>query len=242
MNASLFQVIVLLAIGYLIFLAKIFIPEYVKKKAENLAQSEDIENLTLLVKEVEFKFEERSQNLRARLDLLNQFQIDLHNEERNSIIQLHNIVYKYYTFLTDISLGGVDQTDENSLRKAVEERNILSNSLFTHYSNALLFLDEGIKNEISNLTGKISQIFTRFSNTEHSNYIYELSQDNLKYKTVLTKEKRIEYEEIRNKIYKDQGDKILELINEAGDPLVKLTLEIKRYLNIKTTRSEVNNT
>lgn len=60
MDNNILQIGIITVLIYLVYLAKYFLPNYFKKKAENLAQTQDIEKLTTLVKEVEFRFEEKT--------------------------------------------------------------------------------------------------------------------------------------------------------------------------------------
>lgn len=226
---SLIIISLLIYIGYL---SKYYLPNYFKKKAENLAQIQDIEKLTLLVKEVEFKFEERTQNLKAKLDLNNQLQLGLDNEERITLINLHNKINEYYNFLTDLSFNGIDFNDNNSIRNHINERNLKNDSLFVLKNNTMLFIDDENGIVIEEAFMDVIEIFNEFSGV-YLDYCHKLSKLNLINKENFSKE---EFEDFYNQIGElnsNYSKQVLEMIKNVAPKMSEITRTIKTYLTGK---------
>ena len=226
---SLIIICLLIYIGYL---SKYYLPNYFKKKAENLAQIQDIEKLTLLVKEVEYKFEERTQNLKAKLDLTNQLQLGLDNEERITLINLHNKINEYYNFLTDLSFNGIDFNDNNSIRNHMNERNLKNDSLFVLKNNTMLFIDDENGIVIEEAFLDVIEIFTEFSG-EYIDYCHKLSKLNLINKEKLSKEELDDFYSQISELNSNYSKQILEMIKIVAPKMSEITRTIKTYLNEK---------
>jgi hypothetical protein len=76
------QVVLILVIGYFIFHFK----SYFKKKGDNLADKEDIEELTQIVEEVRLKYSADIEKLRAELSLGTQRRSSVFEEEKEALI------------------------------------------------------------------------------------------------------------------------------------------------------------
>ena len=226
------SLIIICLLVYIGYLSKYYLPNYFKKKAENLAQIQDIEKLTLLVKEVEFKFEERTQNLKAKLDLNNQLQLGLDNEERITLINLHNKINEYYNFLTDLSFNGIDFNDNNSIRNHMNERNLKNDSLFVLKNNTMLFIDDEKGIVIEEAFMDVIEIFNEFSGV-YLNHCHKLSKLNLINKENFSKE---EFEDFYNQISElnsNYSKQVLEMIKNVAPKMSEITRTIKTYLTGK---------
>lgn len=229
MTQNLLEITIIGLLIYIGYLGKFYLPSYFKKKAENLAQSQDLENLTKLVKEVEFKFEERTQNLKAKLDLTNQLQLGLHNEERTSLITLHNKLLEYYNFLTDVTFGGIDFTDNIAINTHIIQRSLFADSLFIQKNNFMLFVNNDDE-EIENIITKIILDFLKFGN-DYLDYCNKLRKHNLKFTDKLTTSEINTFYDISGEINSEYRKTVERMIDNTGPKINDVTRAIKTYLN-----------
>lgn len=228
MSQHLLEIIIICLLVYVGYLGKFYLPSYFKKKAENLAQSQDIEQLTRLVKEVEFKFEERTQNLKAKLDLTNQLQLGLHNEERTSLISLHNKILEYYNFLADVTFGGIDLKDYIAINNRIAQRSMLHDSLFILKYNCMLFIEN--ENEIEDVIMKIGTDFLDFTKI-FLNYCHELNKHSLRYNSDLSESEINIYYNTLQELNSAYTKSVNELITTVQPKINLATKSIKLYLN-----------
>lgn len=231
MIQHLFEIIIICLLLYVSYLGKSYLPSYFKKKAENLAQSQDLENLTKLVKEVEFKFEERTQNLKAKLDLTNQLQLGLHNEERISLISLHNKIFEYYNFLTDVTFGGIDLKDDNAINNHMTQRSLLYDSLFIIKNNCMLFIED--ENEIEEIVMDLVNDFLTYS-TGFINHCSELRKHNLTFNNNLSVIEIDAYYNTLKELNSAYTKSISEMIGIVSPKINDATKSIKLYLKNRT--------
>lgn len=227
-----FQIIIIALLVYIGYLGNFYLPSYFKKKAENLAQSQDLQQLTNLVKEVEFKFEERTQNLKAKLDLTNQLQLGLHNEERSSLINLHNIILEYYSFLSDVTLGGIDFKNNEAVENHMLKKNISSDAFLLSKYKAMLFIDENYDNGIENIVIEIGEDFLEFS-AKYLDFCEGLIKNNHNYNLPLDEMK--EYYEIRRDLSSDFTESVHIMIHKAAPKINELTIAMRGYLKKRMT-------
>lgn len=228
MLQNLLEIIIICLLVYVGYLGKFYLPNYFKRKAENLAQSQDIEQLTRLVKEVEFKFEERTQNLKAKLDLTNQLQLGLHNEERTSLLLLHNKILEYYNFLTDVTFAGVDLKDNIAISNRTIQRSLLHDSLFILKNNCMLFIDD--ENDIEEIVMDIGNHFLEFSKT-FIDYCHKLNKHNLTYDTNLSINEIDIYYDTLGELNSAYAKSVGEMIGIISPKINHATKSIKLYLN-----------
>jgi len=112
---KLLMYIIIACCGILVYVFKNSTPAYLKKKGENLAQKQDIEELTDIVKKVEQKFNKQNEMLKYEFDVIKQLKIGLLAEERSCIIELHSTIYNYHRMLYDVTLSNVDFADNISI-------------------------------------------------------------------------------------------------------------------------------
>lgn len=228
MLQNLLEIIIICLLVYVGYLGKFYLPNYFKRKAENLAQSQDIEQLTTLVKEVEFKFEERTQNLKAKLDLTNQLQLGLHNEERTSLISLHNKILEYYNFLADVTFGGIDFKDYMAINNRMAQRSMLHDSLYILKYNSMLFIEN--ENEIDDVIMKIGTDFLDFTKI-FIDYCGELNKHSLTYKSDLSESEIDTYYNTLQELNSAYAKNVSELITTVSPKINLATKSIKLYLN-----------
>ncbi|QSW89698.1 hypothetical protein J0383_02525 [Flavobacterium endoglycinae] len=228
MLQHLLEIIIICLLLYVGYLGKFYLPSYFKRKAENLAQSQDIEQLTRLVKEVEFKFEERTQNLKAKLDLTNQLQLGLHNEERTSLISLHNKILEYYNFLADVTFGGIDFKDYIAINNRMAQRSTLHDSLFVLKNNCMLFIEN--ENEIEEIVMNIGTDFLEFTKI-FINYCGELNKHSLTYKSNLSVSEIDIYYNTLEELNSTYAKNVSEFITIVAPKINHVTKSIKLYLN-----------
>lgn len=234
-NLTFFQYLLLVLIvgigGSLFYIAKISIPAYFEEKAKNLAQSEDIEKLTALVKEVEYKFEERSQNLRAQLDLTNQFQLGLHNEERSALMNLHNFSIQYSNFITDVTFGGINLEEDSDIAKRLSERSQNSYIFISNLSNTILLLKDDIENDIVKSAQELHTSILAQSKTMIK-YLSDIRILNNNRK--VGPEGNNSYYEKRYRMHDEYQNATFNSLKEITQKTNILTKEAKKYLEART--------
>jgi|GEM_PF-3446266 len=229
---NLAEILIIIILLYLVYLGKFFLPSYFKKKAENLAQSQDLEKLTTLVKEVEFKFEERTQNLKAKLDLSNQIQLGLHSEERNALIIMYNKLNEYYNFLTDVTFGGIDLKDNTSLNKCIVQRSLMFDSIFIAKNNVMLFINEednGVEDAILDVVNKMNEFAKDFLD-----HCHKLIKMNLIFDNNPSFEELNKYYDDLAKVNSAYTEKVGEMIEIVSPKIIEVTLKTRDYLNKRT--------
>jgi hypothetical protein len=78
--------------GYLIFSK-----EYLKKKGANLADKQDIEDITSKIEQVKSQFVQENEILKSNLQLITKNQLQYTNEERNALVNFFDYYGKWLT-------------------------------------------------------------------------------------------------------------------------------------------------
>ncbi|MCU0439478.1 MAG: hypothetical protein MUC49_16415 [Raineya sp.] len=88
---------------------------YFTAKGKNLADKQDIAEITKKTEEVKIAFTKEIEKLKANLLLSNNIQFGLFNEERNAIVDFNEKYFKYLHLIKDPSLNGINSFDIDSL-------------------------------------------------------------------------------------------------------------------------------
>jgi hypothetical protein len=151
-------IIIIAILLYLGFLGQFYLPSYFKKKGENLAQSQDIEKLTLKIDSIKQEFVERTEYLKARLDFSTQLQLSHIDEERNAIMNYLRAFTNYNSLCNDTTLGGINDYNNSEL----SPYRLLLDGAYnqTRITKAILkvFVDD---NEFYDLAAKITKELLR---------------------------------------------------------------------------------
>lgn len=75
----------------LILMWKSFLPSYFNKKGSNLADKEDISELTQVVEEVKNTYIHNQEEIKAKLDMIKTQSNDINREARSVLLRFHNI-------------------------------------------------------------------------------------------------------------------------------------------------------
>jgi len=98
--------------------------KYLETKGANLAQKEDLAELTTIINQVKSKFETDSAILKAKLDVVSGTALNLKNEERKAIIALNESYFKWISVirgkLITSSIVDIDK-HENALSDVFSE-------------------------------------------------------------------------------------------------------------------------
>lgn len=225
---SILQIAQVSLLIYLALLGTYFLPAYFKKKAENFAQSEDIQKLTTLVKEVEFSFEEKLQSMKSKLDLSSHFQSGLLDEERNSIIKFYSSLRQYYNVLIDLSFGGLDMENNEELRKFRIENYRLGDEALEYSEYLQLFLDHD-EFEIQRKGKEIFSDLLDFTITYRAQ-IGNLISHNHKYFPTDNDESTAEFYKIAMKLDAEFATKVSKLISKVNVKFGDLAVSIRSHL------------
>lgn len=143
-----------------LIILRIFVPSFIKAKAENLAKKQDIEELTKLVKEVESKFDERLHEFKANVDLSAQMRLNLHDEERRSLIDLHLKVIQYYNYNVDVFSGvAIFFEDQDKIFDHLRYRRVLNEEVFIAFTRFVLItnIDTDLHSSLEQLIDRLNQ-------------------------------------------------------------------------------------
>ncbi|MDM1396077.1 hypothetical protein HX049_02635 [Myroides odoratimimus] len=191
-------------VGAIISICSILVTSYLKKKGDNLAQKEDIEELTLIVEDIKQENSKELEVLKSGLNRLSEKDKVLFLNESTTIIE-------FYTKSCDFLYNGLSFTfsQYNSIDKLLEKENTIQeffNEVLFQYSKLELvcnndkLIDFGEKFLFSLLDSKIK------IESIISDYMICFKRDNdfLKYDPK-------ESEEIKNqkKVIKEDFDKLL---------------------------------
>ncbi|MDO8945536.1 MAG: hypothetical protein Q7U88_00085 [Desulfocapsaceae bacterium] len=82
------QILIQSSIFIILLVLNYIFTSYFRQKGKNLADKEDIQQLTKLVEEVKSSFLHETEHLRANLNLITSIETSIQSEERNAIIEL----------------------------------------------------------------------------------------------------------------------------------------------------------
>lgn len=111
MNIEIIFDIVLIIIGLYLALFK----SYFQEKGKNIATSEDIGRLTLEVESVKQQFIEKNANLKAKLDLITNLQLNHKIDERVALIDFHKKLKNWIALLTEPSPSLINDHDNEEI-------------------------------------------------------------------------------------------------------------------------------
>lgn len=126
------QLLFALAIAYFSY----WFPSYIKKKAENAAQKEDLKDLTKIVKEVEQKFTAETEQLKAQLSLINQLQANLYNDEKEALINVYSSLLEMLYLLLDLKMS---HSGQEQIIEIGDKRNLGYTKIVTSIMRLNLF-------------------------------------------------------------------------------------------------------
>lgn len=203
---------------------------YVKKKAENKAIREDLEELTEIAKRTEKKFTDETEKLKAQLSLFNQLEFDLKSEERKALIEFHKKVWVHFSYLTDTNMGIVNFEKEKSFEKSSE---------FCHKQSV----------ELEN-TFRLCELFILPENKEILTLIRAIISDFIKHELQfiahinLHEKNLIKNEKDNYELFYAESDKIIEkysvfcgrLMQNTQPKLERLTDLLREYLRKQSSK------
>ena len=95
-SQEIINIFLLVAFAISYFLFKDHLQKYLEQKGKNLADKEDIQSITNLVEEVKKRFTKENEFLKANLAVLSNTQLNLVNEERNSILDFVKCYFEWF--------------------------------------------------------------------------------------------------------------------------------------------------
>lgn len=235
-----FYIVILLYLGYL---CQFYLPSYFKKKGENYAQSQDIEELTRKIDTIKQDFIERTEYLKAQLDFSTKLQISHIDEERNAIMNYLRAFTNYYSICNDSTLGGMNDYNNNEL--AAYRLNLDSSFNQTRITKAILkvFIED---DDFYELSGKITKELLRLelalkhllvelelnnTNLERCKSDVENPNQTLDYQNLLN-ERAQNYSIFREAIIALPDDFFVNINNFNAKLKIHLTKSIKQIQNI----------
>jgi hypothetical protein len=116
--------LVMLTMAVVPFFIENHTKKYFETKGANLAQKEDLAELTTIVNEVKSKFETDSAILKAKLDVASGIALNLKDEERKAVVALNQGYFKWVSLLRGdfiaSSVAAID-VNEDAISKAYNE-------------------------------------------------------------------------------------------------------------------------
>jgi hypothetical protein len=200
--------IIMIIIGF--YLA--FFKSYFQQKGKNLATSEDIEELTLKVESVKQNFIEKNANLKAKLDLLTNIQINHKNDERKSLIDFHKIIKNWIGLLTESSPSLIDSYDNQEILNKIHQYELTYSKVLGAEAILELFVED---DKLNKLVYDLKMNILKHLTPNPSKFLIGIKHNNLEFEQnrkmpIDTVEnigkKSKEYEELldkRDEIYKE---------------------------------------
>ncbi len=175
MNTEIILEILLILIGLYLALFK----SYFQEKGKNIATSEDIEGLTLKVESVKQQFLEKNANLKAKLDLLTNLQINYKNDERLALIEFHKSIKQWIGLLTESTPSLVNDYDNDEIQSKIHLYDQVYQEVLSREALLEIYVDDDkltklISDLKINTLKELSGHPTKFLiDLKHSNYEFE---------------------------------------------------------------------
>lgn len=127
-----------------------YIIAYYKEKGKNLAQKEDIVEITNKIKETETRFTKQTEQLKSQLSILTNVQSEISTTERNVILDFNKHLFSFIHLI----VGGIDNCTNNEALDLYAKK---LNDFSIQTANSLPLLTLFIENE--SLCYKASELF-----------------------------------------------------------------------------------
>lgn len=217
-----------------------FFKSYFQEKGKNLATNEDIEELTNKVESVKQNFIEKNANIKAKLDLLTNLQINHKNDERKTIIEFHKIIRKWIGLLTESSPTLIDDYDDQEIQNKIHQYELTYNEVRGAEAMLELFVnDEKLTKLVYDL--KINALKhlaphpSKFLLTvKHNNYEFKMLEKTPMDSVENIEKKTKEHKELLKKrelIFKDYSSKMIEGYKEINEFEKKYRYYIREYIS-----------
>lgn len=227
---TLFEFVVIGGIAILLYVVRAWLPSYISEKAKNTAQAEDIGRLTELVKEVETKFETKTEILKAQLDMTTQMRIGMHNEVKAALIKIHSSLYEYFNLLSDHTLENIDDYDNVEINKYLSKIISGGTNLLTQRAYISIFVDD---EDVIEEARKILQHLFDNLRPHTITWLRELKKNNIE--AVNHPENYELHRRGRNAIDEKFDSSSREHIEIASQMLLNYSYMLKRFFSEKTT-------
>lgn len=129
-------------IVFLVYVIKTSAPAYLSKKGQNLADKQDIQTLTTLVKEVEEGFNDRAERIKQQLDINKEVLVSLHSYEIQAIIQYNQSLHTLYEKLDDLDLDGINMESTIELKNHSKQMWKYYEDVTMKRADASLFIED----------------------------------------------------------------------------------------------------
>lgn len=228
--------IIIILIGVVIYILKISTPEYFKQKAKNLAQKEDITEITEKIKSIETTFQKDLEVVKSQLSLSTQLQTNFRNEERSSIIEFNESIFSYYNLLSSAYIATGDEYNNEDVTKARSFINQLYIDLILKHHKMSLFLEGEDSEDIRAKSFKlIHEIRDRF-NKHYIELHYNIIQTNIVIGSDdVSHENRIEAINRRPDIFQKYYSSVNPLIEPTITSLLELRNILKKHLLLRSS-------
>ncbi len=126
----------------IIFLLGAFLMNYVKKKADNQANKEDLKKLTEIVEDVKKKNAEEMEFLKVNLDIVSSKEKEIFNEEKIALIEFYTQLHKWIWSSLNLYLNDFNYFNYENIDGKIEEiRNSYQNVQIS-FGKVQLFIDD----------------------------------------------------------------------------------------------------
>lgn len=212
---------IIILIITIFFMFKHFSSGYSSKKGENLADKQDIQELTNKVEEVKSEFASRTEELKAKLGLNVQLELSRTDEIKKILLNMNRVAIEYWTFVRDTDLLIDDQSNNTSILKTMGELNKTILSYQKAEAEIELFIDNKelnlkiyeLRTLLHSYTGYAKHYLNHLEHNNTRRLIVEKYEDQyttdevIKKHTELASERNEIYEKwfshFKNKEYKD---------------------------------------
>ncbi|MDZ7693610.1 MAG: hypothetical protein U5K69_21240 [Balneolaceae bacterium] len=115
------MIYLILALEIIIGIALLFLSSYIKKKANNLADKSDLEELTEIVESVKKKYSDETELLKAELEVLTSKKTEIFNEEKEALLNFYFELNKWIWTKLNIQLADYNHLKVDELSKQIIE-------------------------------------------------------------------------------------------------------------------------
>ena len=181
--------LVMLTMAIVPFFIESHTKKYLETKGANLAQKEDLEDLTLIVSQVKKQFESDNAILKAKLDVVSGTALNLKDEERKAIIALNESYFKWISMirgnLIASSISDIEN-HENGIKEAFNEMVykesafilfIGNNDMLTDYTSLKIKSTDGYVTQRSEIVENIKSGLFSIENTSNRGDIDEFRNE-----------------------------------------------------------------
>ncbi len=168
------ELIILIVILIIVAIIKFSVPSYLKQKGKNLADKEDIADLTKKVENVKSDFNEKIEYLKTDLTFLNQNRISVKSLEREALLLVNEKYAEWLNSLMNISFSLITIKNYNNIESYFSELKHAKIGYENAEAKLLIFMNDqkllDIKTDCYIKTLELEQLIKQTTNTLQTDF------------------------------------------------------------------------